>query len=169
MMPSNWLTVLITLLAGAVGTIYTFQVIWPRVKGLLTATPGARTRQAKMRYQAALVEENVREEITQIILKPIRSVQQDREIICLFLNEGGSVLNLSVEAESGVSGSIEPADLLEAGQTGGIRLRLPTTYEFDEVAFTVRYQDRSGRPGRAAYLYQMKKQALVPREPASDH
>lgn len=150
MLPANWLTELIKIAASVVLLITIYIVFWPRIKDILgTDDAELRSIELSAEYQDADRELDESKVYRGLVLRHVRSARRDEELICLFVNDGDPALNVQIEAEGPLAGTIEPSDHLKAGHTGSLKLEGWTNN--DDISFTLRYEDERGYVYRERY------------------
>ena len=150
MLPANWLTEVVKVAAFVVLSITVYLVFWPRIRVLL-GEKNVDLRSIELSAQHKDPETNADDSATYrgLVLRHVRSAVRDGKTICLFVNDGDSALNLRIEAQGDVDGTIEPGDQLRAGHTGSVTFDIPTMK--NDISFTLRYEDERGYVYREQY------------------
>jgi hypothetical protein len=152
MLPANWLTEIIKIAALGVLAITFYFVIWPRIKVMLgERNADLRSMELSAEYQGSEVGDDEGTIHRGLLLRHVKAAIRNGELICLFVNDGDSVLNLQIEDDGEVTGTIEPWDHLKAGHTGSIKLKMPTIE--NDIVFTLRFEDEWGYVYRERYRF----------------
>lgn len=159
MLPANWLTEVIKVAAFAAVALSFYFVFWPRIRIILGKEEDSGLRRLDLK---AGYEESITDTASHagMHLRHIKAAWQGDELICLFVNDGDSVLNIQIEAELDCVGTVVPCDYLKSGETGSIRLQFPTSSRADDVPFSIRYEDERGYVHRTRYLIEAESQTL---------
>jgi hypothetical protein len=163
MLPSNWLTALLALGVGIIGVVFFLQVLWPRLRTRFAppADPEARTHDLLDQYRKASSEEPISKPFS-LTLRLLRAAHTtDRDVTCLFVNEGPTVMNLQVTAKNGVEVEFDPSKLLESRQAGSIKLHIPPGYTSGQVPLDIRYDDAAGYRSSERYVYVIMEKRLI--------
>jgi hypothetical protein len=160
MLSANWLTEIIKIAAFVAVAISFYIVFWPRIRVILGKDDSTlRSMELKAKYMGSQSEDDAA--IHQgILLRHIKAAWHEDELICLFVNEGDSALNIRIEIEEDAVGTMAPCDYLKSGQTGSIRLRFPSPSLADDVLFSIRYEDEMGYGRREDYLVEAEELIL---------
>lgn len=167
MLPANWLTEVIKVAAFAAVALSFYFVFWPRIRIILGKEEDAvlRSLDLKAGYKDWPTDAATH---AGMHLRHIKAGWQDNELICLFVNDGDSALNIQIEAELDCVGTVVPCDYLKSGETGSIRLQFPTSSRTADVPFSIRYEDERGYVHRARYLIEAESQILRRQEESMD-
>lgn len=154
MLPANWLTEVIKLAALVVLAATVYFVFWPRIKVLLgEKNADLRSIELATRYEDSLQNELEEFAFQGLQLRHIRAAMQGGEVVCLFVNDGASALNLRIETNGDADGTIQPDEYLPAGETGSIRLSASGLGVENDIHFTIRYEDERGNVHRDRYNF----------------
>ena len=169
MLPANWLTEIIKVAGLCVLAITLYTVFWPRIKVMLGERHADLRRiELSAQYQDLQVNGDDIPADHGLVLRHVKAAVHNGELICLFVNDGGSALTLRIEATDEVVGTIGPGDYLETGQTGSIRLRGPVLTTERDILFTIRYEDERGYVHRDQYRVDGDERTLRRQDAAVD-
>lgn len=167
MLSANWLTEIIKIAAFVAVAISFYIVFWPRIRVILGKDDSTlRSMELKAKYMGSQSEDDAAAIHRGILLRHIKAAWHEDELICLFVNEGDSALNIRIETEENTDGTMSPCDYLKSGQTGSIRLRFPSPSLADDVLFSIRYEDEMGYMRREDYLVEAEDLILCRRDEA---